>query len=266
MGARNAVGRLGEGQESQLLKRLASGDQEARRQLIEAHLGMVSVLGRRYARRWGAPLEDLLQEGAVALVQAVDHYDPDRGTKLSTYATWWVKQAIRRAAMAYSRPIRIPERLWERAEELSRAERCFLGSRTEQRGRDREPSEASSWTDEELEEVRCALQPVVSLEDQVGDGACELRELLPDHSVEDPVDAVARIDARHRLAQALSTLPERERTVLSGRTGFDGYSQSMTSIGKGLGISRERARQLEDKALKELRERQGELKLEGLAA
>ena len=266
MSARNAVGRLGEGQESELLKRLASGDQEARRQLIEAHLGMVSALGRRYARRWGVPLEDLLQEGALALVQAVDHYDPDRGMKLSTYATWWVKQAIRRAAMAYSRPIRIPERLWEQAEELSRAERCFLGSRTEQEGRDREPSEASSWTDEELEEVRCALQPVVSLEDQVGDRACELRELLPDHSVEDPADAVACIDARHRLAQALSTLPERERTVLSGRTGFDGYPQSLTSIGKGLGISRERARQLEDKALKELRERQGELKLEGLAA
>ncbi len=202
MGARNAVGRLGEGQENELLKRLASGDQEARRQLIEAHLGMVSALGRRYARRWGVPLEDLFQEGALALVQAVDHYGPDRGMKLSTYATWWVKQAIRRAAMAYRRPIRIPERLWKRAE------RCFLGSRTEQEGLDREPSETSSWTDEELEEVRCALQPAVSLEDQVGDGACELRELLPDNSVEDPADAVARIDARHRLAQALSTLPE----------------------------------------------------------
>ena len=135
MGARNAVGRLGEGQESQLLKRLASGDQEARRQLIEAHLGMVSVLGRRYARRWGVPLKDLLQEGAVALVQAVDHYDPDRGTKLSTYATWWVKQAIRRAAMAYSRPIRIPERLWERAEELlSRAVLLGISDRAERSG------------------------------------------------------------------------------------------------------------------------------------
>ena len=113
MGTRNAVGHLSQGEERWLLRRLASGDQDARRRLIEAYLGMVSALGRRYARRWGVPVDDLLQEGALALVQAVDHYDPDRGMKLSTYATWWVKQAIRRAAMAQSRPVRIPERLWK---------------------------------------------------------------------------------------------------------------------------------------------------------
>ena len=265
MGTRNTVGHLGEGEESQLLRRLASGDQDARRQMIEAHLSMVSALSRRYARRWGVPLEDLWQEGALALVQAVDHYEPDRGMKLSTYATWWVKQAIRRAAMAQSRPVRIPERLWERAEELSRVERCS-GSRPEWEDWDREASEASSWSDEELEEVRCALRPVVSLEAPVGEGACELEELFPDHSAEDPADVVARSDARRRLAQALATLPERERTILSGRTGFDGPPQSLTTIGKSLGVSRERARQLEGKALKDLRERQGELRLEGLAA
>ncbi len=265
MSTRNTVEHLGEGEELRLLRRLASGDQEARRQLIEAHLGMVSALARRYARRWDVPLEDLLQEGALALVQAVDHYDPDRGMKLSTYATWWVKQAIKRAAMAQNRPVRIPERLWERAEELSRAERGS-GSRPEQGDWGREPSEASSWLDEELEEVRCALRPVVSLEAQVGEGTCELGELLPDHSVEDPSDVAARSDARYLLAEALATLPERERTVLSGRTGFDGHPRSLTTIGKSLGISRERARQLEGKALKELRERQGELRLAGLAA
>lgn len=271
MGARNTVGHLGEGEERRLLRRLASGDQDARRRLIEAHLGIVSVLGRRYARRWDVPLEDLLQEGALALVQAVDHYDPDQGMKLSTYATWWVKQAIRRAAMAQSRPVRIPERLWGRAEELSRAEQCFLGSRPEQEGRDREPGkastgEASSWSDAELEEVRCALRPVVSLEAPVGEGAYELEELLPDYSAEDPSEAVARSDARYRLAEALATLPERERTVLSGRVGLEGNPQSLTALGQSLGVSRERARQLEGKALKKLRERRGELGLEGLAA
>ena len=265
MGTRNAVGHLSQGEERWLLRRLASGDQDARRRLIEAYLGMVSALGRRYARRWGVPVDDLLQEGALALVQAVDHYDPDRGMKLSTYATWWVKQAIRRAAMAQSRPVRIPERLWKRAEELSRAELC-LESRPEQEDWDREPSEASSWSDEELEEVRCALRPMVSLEAPIGEGAYELEELLPDHSAEDPSDAVKRSDARFRLAEALAALPERERTVLSGRTGLDGHPQSLTTIGKSLGVSRERARQLEVKALKELRERQGELRLEGLVA
>ncbi len=114
-----------------------------------------------------------MQEGALALVQAVDHYDPSRGMKLSTYATWWVKQAIRRAAMAQSRTVRIPERLWERAEELSRAEwRSRFGSEPEDRNRD--STDASGWSDEELEEVRSALRPVVSLEASVGDGTSEL--------------------------------------------------------------------------------------------
>jgi RNA polymerase primary sigma factor len=265
MGTRNTVGYLGAGEERRLLNGLIFGDQVARRRLIEAHLGIVSAIAWRYARRWGVPLEDLFQEGALALVQAVDHYDPDQGMKLATYATWWVKQAIRRAAMAQSRPMRIPERLWERAEELSRAERC-LGSRPEQEGWDWESSEASNWSDEELEEVRCALRPVVSLEAPLRDGAYELVELLPDPSVEDPSDAVARSDARYRLAEALAALPERERTALSGRTGFDGPPQSLATIGKNLGVSRERARQLEGKALEELRERQEELRLEGLVA
>jgi RNA polymerase primary sigma factor len=265
MGTRNTVGQLGEGEERWLLRRLVSGDQVARRRLIEAHLGIVSAIARRYARRWGVPLEDLFQEGALALVRAVNLYDPDQGMKLSTYATWWVKQAIRRAAMAQSRPVRIPERLWERAEELSRAER-WLGSRPEQEGWDWEPSEASNWSDEELEEVRCALRPVVSLEAPIGEGAYELEELLPDPSAEDPLEAVARSDARYWLAEALAALPERERTVLSGRTGLDGRPQSLSTLGKSLGISRERARQLEGKALKELRERQRELRLEGLVA
>jgi RNA polymerase primary sigma factor len=265
MGARHAVGSLGEGEERWLLRRLASGDQDARRRLIEAHLSMVSALSRRYARKWSVPLEDLLQEGALALVQAVDHYDPDREMKLSTYAMWWVKQAIKRAAMAQSRSVRIPERLWERAEELSRAQ-WYLESRPEQEGWDREPSEASSWSDEELEEVRWALRPVVSLEAPVGAEACELGELLPDPSVEDPSDVVARTDAHYRLAEALAAIPERERTVLVKRTGFDGNPRSLTAIGESLGVSRERARQLEGKALKELRERRGELGLEGLAA
>ena len=113
MGARNAVRPPSEAAERRLLSRVVAGDQDARRRLIGAYPGMVSALARDYARRWGVPLEDLVQEGALALVQAVDHYDPNRGMKLSTYATWWVKQAIRRAAMAQSRPVRVPERLWQ---------------------------------------------------------------------------------------------------------------------------------------------------------
>ena len=197
----------------------------------------------------------------MALVRAVDHYHPDRGMKLSTYATWWAKQAIRRAAIAQSRPVRIPERLWE----LARAER-YPGPRSGQEDLREDSTDASDWSDEELEEVRRALRPVVSLEAPMGDGTSELGEMLPGPSVEDPAEVAARNDARYRLAGALAALPGRERTVLWRRAGFDGDPQSLTAIGKALGVSRERARQLEGAALKELREHREELGLEGLTA
>jgi RNA polymerase primary sigma factor len=266
MGTRNAVRPLSEAAERRLLTRVVAGDQNARRRLIEAYLGMVvSALARRYARKWGVPLEDLMQEGALALVQAVDHYDPNRGMKLSTYATWWVKQAILRAAMAQSRPVRVPERLWQMAGELSYEEQ-HSGLRSGQVPQDEDSTGASPWSEEELEEVRRALLPVASLETQVGDDMGELGELLPDPSAEDPAEVAARDDARHRLAQALSALPERERTVLVERTGFDREPRSLMAIGKDLGVSRERVRQLEGTALRELRDHRRDWGLEGLAA
>ncbi len=206
-----------------------------------------------------------MQEGALALVQAIDHYDHRRGMKLSTYATWWVKQSIRRAAMAQSRPVRVPERLWQMAGELT-CEEQRSGLRPGREPRDEDRTGASLWSEEELEEVRRSLRPVVSLETRVGDGTGELGELLPDPSAEDPAEVVARDDARHRLAQALAALPERERTVLVERSGFDGEPRSLTAIGKDLGVSRERARQLEGAALKKLRDHRREWGLEGPAA
>ena len=265
MGTRNAVGPLSESAERHLLNRMSAGDQDARCRLIEAYLGMVSALARRYAKRWKVPSEDLMQEGALALVQAVDHYDYRRGMKLSTYATWWVKQAIRRAAMAQSRPVRVPERLWQMAGEVS-CEDQRSGLRPEQESQDEDWTGASLWSEEELEDVRRALRPVVSLETQVGDSTGELGELLPDSSAEDPAEVAACDDARHRLAQALAALPERERTVLVERTGFDKEPRSLTAISKDLGVSRERARQLEGAALKKLRDHRREWGLEGLAA
>jgi RNA polymerase primary sigma factor len=265
MSTSNVVRPLSEAAERRLLNRMAAGDQDARCRLIEAYLGMVSTLARRYAKRWKVPSEDLMQEGALALLQAVDHYDSRRGMKLSTYATWWVKQAIRRAAMAQSRPVRVPERLWQMAGDLSYEEQRS-GLRSGQEPQDKNWTSASVWSEEELEEVRRALNPVTSLETRVGDGTDELGELLPDPSAEDPAEVAARDDARHRLAVALAALPERERTVLVERTGFNTEQRSLTAIGKDLGISRERARQLEGVALRELRDHRRELGLEGLAA
>ena len=229
------------------------------------YLGMVSALARRYAKRWKVPLEDLMQEGALALVQAVDHYDYRRGMKLSTYATWWVKQAIRRAAMAQSRSVRVPERLWQMAGELS-CEEQRSGLRSGQEPQDEDWTGASLRSEEELEEVRRALRPAVSLETRVGDGTGELGELLADPSAEDPAEVAARDDTRHRLAEALAALPERERTVLVERTGFDREPRSLMAIGEDLGVSRERARQLEAAALGKLRDHRREWGLEGLAA
>ncbi len=264
MGARSTVGPFEEAVERRLMERLAAGDRQARRRLIEGHLGMVSAVVRRYARRWGVPVEDLMQEGALALVRAIDHYDPNRGMKLSTYVMWWVKQAVRRAAMAQASLVRIPEQMWQRGEELSRTEQ-FLRSQLKRETRDCDLAEMLGWSEEELEEVRGALQPVVSLQEPVGEES-EMGDLLPYSGDEEPSEVAARSDARRRLADALAALPARERTVLCARAGLDGEHRTLSVVGKELGVSRERARQLENEALAELRDRQEQLGLAGLAA
>jgi RNA polymerase primary sigma factor len=260
MGAGHAYGPLNETVEDRLVRRLVAGDLGARRRLIESYMGLVAAIARRHAR-WGVPLEDLFQEGALALVQAVDHYDPGKGMRLSTYVTWWVRQAIRRAVMAQIHPVRIPERLWERTGEAARAE-SSLRSRLGREVRGSDVAASLGWSAEDLAEVRRALRPVVSLEDE----DLERGEFVADPSADDPAEACARNDARRRLAEALSALPERRSNVLSTRFGLDGLPRSLAAVGEALGVSRERARQLESAALGELRERRRELGLEGLAA
>jgi RNA polymerase primary sigma factor len=234
MGATHAFGPLSETVEERLVRRLAAGDRGARRRLIEIYLGLVAAIARRYAR-WGVPLEDLFQEGAVALVQAIDHYDPGRGMRLSTYVSWWVKQAIRRAAMSQSTPVRIPERLWEGAGEVARAGRT-LRHRFGREVRDSDVAGALGCSEEDLAEVRRALQPVVSLEAPIGDEGFEWGELVADPSADDPAEVAARDDARRRLAEALATLPERGATVLSRRYGLDGWPRSLAAVGETLGV------------------------------
>jgi RNA polymerase primary sigma factor len=264
MGARHTFGPLSETVEDRLVRRLIAGDRGARRRLMESYMGLVAAVARQYAR-WGVPLEDLFEEGALALVQAVDRYDPGKGMRLSTYVTWWVKQAVRRAAMAQSQPVRIPERLWERAGEAARAE-SSLRFRLGREAQESDVMDALGWSEEDLAEVRRALLPVVSLEASVGDEDFEREESIADPGAEDPAEAAARNDARRRLVEALSALPERRSAVLSSRFGLDGHPRSLAAVGKDLGVSRERARQLESAALSELRERRRELGLEGLAA
>lgn len=265
MGARSAVGPLNEAVEHRLVERLAEGDRQARRRLIEGYLDLVSAVARRYARRWHVPVEDLMQEGSLALVQAIDHYDPNRGMKLSTYVMWWVKQAVRRAAMAQASLVRVPEQVWQRAGELSRTEQS-LRSQLKRETRDCDLAGTLGWSEEELEELRCALHPVVSLQEPVGEEESEMEALLPDSGAEDPSEVAVRSDARRRLAEALDALPARERVVLFRRAGFEGEPRTLTAVGRELGVSRERARQLEGKALAELRDRQEQLGLTGLAA
>lgn len=264
MDVRRAFGPLDKRTEERLVRRLLAGNREARERLIVAHLGLVAALARRYAG-WGAPVEDLVQEGSLALVQAIDHFDPSRGMRLSTYLTWWVRQAIRRAALSQGRPVRVPERVWERAREAARAgER--LRSRLAREVRESEVALSLGWSEDELDEVRSAARSVASLEAALGEGEGELGELLADPGAEDPAEAAARDDARRRLASALAALPERRSAVLKRRYGLDGRPESLTAIGRDLGVSRERARQLESAALEELRRRGRELGLDGLAA
>ncbi|MEW6635586.1 MAG: sigma-70 family RNA polymerase sigma factor [Actinomycetota bacterium] len=232
--------------------------------MIGAYLGLVASLARRYAG-WGVPVEDLIQEGSLALVQAIDHFDPGRGMQLSTYLTWWVRQAIRRAAMAQSRPFRVPEKVWERSLEVTRAEE-ELRSRLAREVSEGDLAGSLGWSADELGDVRRAVRSVASLEGAVGDEESELGELLADPDAEDPAEITARNDARRRLASALAALPERRSAVLTKRYGLDGRSESLNAIGEELGVSRERARQIENSALDELRRRRWEFGLEGLAA
>jgi RNA polymerase primary sigma factor len=239
-------------EERELARRKDEGDEEAKRRLIESNLRLVMAITRNYTRA-NVPLLDLIQEGNLGLIRAVEKFDYRLGYKLSTYATWWIRQAITRALADQGRTIRLPVHVADQVRRLLRARRQLAQKLN------REPSlvELARETQQSEERVRELLELVetpVSLETPVGDGESMYGDLIEDvHSLA-PHEQSAEQARGRELAGALEQLNPRMRRVLSLRFGLDGEPpQTLEEVGSQLGITRERVRQLETRALRELR-------------
>jgi RNA polymerase primary sigma factor len=240
-------------EERELARRKDEGDEEAKRKLIESNLRLVMAITRNYTKA-NVPLLDLIQEGNLGLIRAVEKFDYRLGFKLSTYATWWIRQAITRALADQGRTIRLPVHVADQVRRLLRARRQLAQKLN------REPSlpELARETQQSEERVRELLELVenpVSLETPVGDGESLYGDLIEDvHSLA-PHEQTAEHARGQELAGALEQLNPRMRRVLSLRFGLDGESpQTLEEVGNQLGITRERVRQLETRALRELRQ------------
>jgi RNA polymerase primary sigma factor len=235
-------------EERELARRKDAGDEEAKKKLIESNLRLVMSITRNYTKA-GVPLLDLIQEGNLGLIRAVEKFDYKMGYKLSTYATWWIRQSVTRALADQGRTIRLPVHVAEQVRRLLRTRRQLAQKFN------REPSQAELAKETGLEEKRVQdlldlVETPVSLETPVGDG----ESLYGDLIASGPDEMTSQRSRSSELAQALSHLNPRMRRVLALRFGLDGeVPQTLEEVGSGLGITRERVRQLESRALRELR-------------
>jgi RNA polymerase primary sigma factor len=239
-------------EERELARRKDEGDEEAKRRLIESNLRLVMSITRNYTKA-GVPLLDLIQEGNLGLIRAVEKFDYKLGFKLSTYATWWIRQAVTRALADQGRTIRLPVHVADQVKKLLRARRTL----TQKLNRDPTPPELakeSGFPLERVEELLELVEDPISLSIPVGDGESLYGDLIED-TKSDPPDAATALKLRSaELKRALLRLSPRARSVLMRRFGLDGYPpQTLEQVGAGLGITRERVRQLEARALRELR-------------
>ena len=238
-------------EERELARRKDDGDALARKRLIEANLRLVMSITRSYTRA-GVPLLDLIQEGNLGLMRAVEKFDYRLGFKLSTYATWWIKQSIQRALADQGRTIRLPMHVADQVRAVLRARRVLA------QNLNREPTPAELAKESRLAEGRVAelldlIRDPLSLESPVGDGESVYGELLEDTAAEQPDDVAALGFRSKDLERALNQLNPRMRHVLERRFGLRGEAETLEEVGEGLGVTRERVRQLETRALRELR-------------
>ena len=240
-------------EEQELAILVEQGDTEAKQRLAEANLRLVVSIAKRYVGR-GMQFLDLIQEGNMGLMKAVDKFDHTKGFKFSTYATWWIRQAITRAIADQARTIRIPVHMVETINKLVREQRNLL----QELGQDPTPeqiAERMDMTPDKVREILKIAQEPVSLETPIGEeDDSHLGDFIEDEVIENPVDYTTRVVLREQLDEVLDTLTDREENVLRLRFGLDdGKMRTLEDVGKVFNVTRERIRQIEAKALRKLR-------------